>query len=53
MSVSAFLDKLSAMPQAVEFTDTMAVIEANYQFTETQFVNGKQVNAAGGKLRIM
>ena len=47
MLVSTFLEKLSAMPQAVEFTDTMAVIEANYQFTETQFVNGEQVNAAG------
>ncbi|MCW8996426.1 MAG: HopJ type III effector protein [Psychromonas sp.] len=47
MLVSTFLDKLSAMPQSVEFTETMAVIDANYQFTATQFVNGEQVNAAG------
>ncbi len=47
MLVSTFLDKLSATPQAIEFTDTMAVIEANYEYTATQFVNGQQVNAAG------
>ena len=47
MLVNTFLDKLSAVPQSIEFTDTMAVIEENYQFTETEFVNGKQHNAAG------
>ena len=47
MLVTTFLDKLSAAPQSIEFTDTMAVIEANYQFTETEFTNGEQVNAAG------
>ncbi len=46
MLIATFLDKLSAMPQAIEFTDTMAVIEANYRFTETEFVNGEQLNAA-------
>lgn len=47
MLLSTFLDKLSVTPQAIEFTDTMAVIEANYQFIETEFVNGKQLNTAG------
>lgn len=47
MLIATFLDKLSAMPQAIEFTDTMAVVEENYQFTETEFVNGEQNNAAG------
>jgi hypothetical protein len=47
MLIATFLDKLSTAPESVEFADTMAVIEANYQFMETQFTNGEQVNAAG------
>jgi len=47
MLISTFLDKLNTAPESVEFTDTMAVIEANYLFSETEFVNGTQVNNAG------
>ena len=47
MLITTFLDKLNATPEALEFSETMAVIEANYLFTETAFVNGKQENEAG------
>lgn len=47
MLINIFLDKLSKAPESVEFIDTMAVIEANYQFAETAFTNGQQQNDAG------
>lgn len=47
MSLQAFLSKLAAQPETIDFTETMAVIEKNYLFTETAFENGKQSNAAG------
>ncbi|MFT6987159.1 MAG: hypothetical protein ACJAT7_003012 [Psychromonas sp.] len=47
MLIDAFLKKLSAAPQSIEFTDTMALIDENYCFTETAFNNGLQINAAG------
>ncbi|MDA7747057.1 HopJ type III effector protein [Psychromonas sp.] len=47
MTLSEFLTKLSSQPSSVEFSDTMAVIEANYDFNESAFINGEQVNAAG------
>ena len=47
MLLSDFLTKLNTQPETIEFTDTMAVIEANYTFSETAFTNGQQSNAAG------
>ena len=47
MLLSDFLTKLNTQPETIEFTDTMAVIEANYTFSETAFTNGQQNNAAG------
>jgi len=47
MLVSDFLTKLNTQPEKIEFTDTMAVIEENYDFSETAFTNGQQTNAAG------
>ena len=47
MLITTFLDKLNATPETLEFTETMAVIEANYAYTETAFVNGEQKNEAG------
>ena len=47
MLINEFLEKLSAQPENIEFTDTMAVIEKNYDFTATAFNNGLQVNEAG------
>lgn len=47
MIIDTFLAKLTASPDDIEFTDTIAVIEANYTFTPTQFSNGTTVNQAG------
>ena len=47
MLLSDFLAKLNKQPKTIEFSDTMAVIETNYDFTETAFNNGQQSNAKG------
>ncbi|WP_070966824.1 HopJ type III effector protein [Vibrio sonorensis] len=44
---SEFLAKLSASPETIDFNDTMAVIDANYDFTPSAFVNGDTTNEAG------
>ncbi len=46
MTLEAFLVKLRSTPAAVEFNDTMAIIEANYTYTPTSFRNGDLHNAA-------
>ncbi|MUK28886.1 HopJ type III effector protein [Aliivibrio fischeri] len=46
MTLNAFIEKLSTQPELVEFTETMAVIESHYDFTPTEFANGKTVNLA-------
>ncbi|MCU7938376.1 MAG: HopJ type III effector protein [gamma proteobacterium symbiont of Bathyaustriella thionipta] len=47
MTVNVFLEKLQNNPDNIEFTDTMAVIDARYDFTETEFKNGGLLNKAG------
>jgi hypothetical protein len=47
MTLDAFLQKLTAAPASIEFTDTMAVIDALYEFTPTAFSNGELENTAG------
>jgi hypothetical protein len=47
MTLETFLHKLHTTPNTIEFTDTMAVIAALYQFTPTTFRNGALENAAG------
>lgn len=47
MELNIFMDKLRASPEKVEFTDTMAVVDANYQFIETAFKNGEMNNQQG------
>jgi HopJ type III effector protein len=47
MNIPAFLEKLKQTPKAIAFAETIAVIEANYNFTPTTFSNGDQVNNAG------
>lgn len=47
MTLDSFLKKLNETPQEVAFTDTMAVVEANYDFTPTAFQNGDFRNEAG------
>lgn len=46
MSIAAFLNTLKTTPESIQFSDTIAVIEANYQFTPTRFRNGELTNEA-------
>ena len=47
MTLETFLQKLKHTPDAVEFSDTIAAIEAGYAYTPTAFRNGEVENAAG------
>ncbi|MBI5919772.1 MAG: HopJ type III effector protein [Nitrosomonadales bacterium] len=47
MQLDVFLQRLSAVPETIAFADTIAVIEAHYDFTPTEFRNGDLLNAAG------
>ncbi|WP_394994456.1 HopJ type III effector protein [Emticicia sp.] len=47
MTLDSFLQKLNATPNQIEFADTMAVIEALYDFTPTAFQNGDLRNEVG------
>ncbi|CAH0995863.1 hypothetical protein EMA8858_01991 [Emticicia aquatica] len=47
MTLDSFLIKLREIPNQIEFTDTMAVIENLYDFTPTAFQNGDLHNEAG------
>lgn len=46
MELNNFLATLSEAPTEIQFEDTMAVIEANYEFVPTAFVNGDTSNEA-------
>ena len=46
MKLEEFLQQLRSKPDGLLFADTMDVIDANYQFTETAFSNGDVQNAA-------
>ena len=47
MDLQTFLKKLNDAPDSVEFTDTIAVIDALYDFTPATFQNGDVLNATG------
>lgn len=47
MTLETFKQKLKNTPNQVEFSETIAVIEANYNFTPTAFKNGELYNEAG------
>jgi hypothetical protein len=47
MTLDTFLQRLNEAPETIVFADTLAVIDAYYDFTPTQFRNGDQINAAG------
>lgn len=47
MDIAAFLNKLNDTPDAIAFTDTMAVIDGAYTFTPAAFTNGSLRNEAG------
>ncbi|MGF1719335.1 HopJ type III effector protein [Vibrio kyushuensis] len=44
MELNLFVDELNQATDAIEFEQTMAVIEQNFEFTPTAFNNGKTVN---------
>ncbi len=47
MELVDFLHQVTTEPLSVEFEQTIAVIEANYHFSETSFTNGELQNQAG------
>lgn len=47
MNLEVFIQKLKDTPSSIEFSETMAVIESNYNFTPTGFKNGELQNNAG------
>ncbi|WP_390904125.1 HopJ type III effector protein [Shewanella phaeophyticola] len=44
---NAFLESLNQRAHELRFEDTMALIDANYDFTPSAFKNGDQLNDAG------
>ncbi|AWG21095.1 type III effector [Flavobacterium faecale] len=47
MKIEQFLAQLNENPTSIAFADTIATIEANYDFTPTAFQNGNTHNGAG------
>lgn len=47
MKLEEFKSKLKNSPQEIDFSETIEVIETNYNFTPTAFKNGELYNAAG------
>ncbi|WP_308991685.1 HopJ type III effector protein [Mariniflexile litorale] len=47
MTLEIFKQKLKDTPNSMEFSETMGVIESNYEFTPTAFKNGELQNNAG------
>lgn len=47
MTVADFKIKLQNTPKNIDFSETIAVIEAKYDFTPTAFKNGMLMNASG------
>jgi len=47
MTIDSFIATLHSAPHSIQFTDTIAVIEAHYDFTPTAFQNGAIKNEAG------
>lgn len=47
MTIETFIATLSSAPDTVQFSDTIAIIDAHYEFTPTAFRNGEIKNEAG------
>jgi hypothetical protein len=47
MQIQRFLQQLHQAPEQIQFSDTMALIDALYDFTPCGFHNGELHNAAG------
>ncbi|AIW21505.1 HopJ type III effector protein [Vibrio coralliilyticus] len=55
MELSVFIEQLNQSPATVQFEQSMAVIDANYEFTPTAFINGEtknEVNQNNGSCKI-
>ncbi|MGY5453006.1 HopJ type III effector protein [Agarivorans sp. MS3-6] len=46
-NIARFIDQLNQNAQQLRFEDSMAIIDANFEFTPSAFTNGQQSNAAG------
>lgn len=47
MNLNDFLKKMNDAPDSICFNDTIALIDAHYDFTPTAFTNGATRNEAG------
>jgi hypothetical protein len=47
MALNEFMRRLDNAPKGIAFNDTIALIEALYDFTPTSFSNGDLLNEAG------
>jgi len=47
MTIQQLIERLTSDPDSVEFQDVISLIEENYEFTPTEFQNGKLINSAG------
>lgn len=47
MSISALIEQLNITPQTVEFATVISVIENNYTYQASRFINGDAVNEKG------
>ncbi len=47
MALNEFMQRLDNVPEGIAFNDTIALIEALYDFTPTPFRNGDLLNEAG------
>jgi len=47
MTLEDYLNALENSPTTLDFADTIAVIDATYDFTPTEFKNGDTVNEEG------
>ena len=47
MEINTFLQQLRTNPDSIAFSDTIALIDAHYDFTPTAFKNGELQNEAG------
>lgn len=47
MNIESFKNKLKESPKQIDFSETMNVVDENYNFTPTAFKNGTLENAEG------
>ncbi len=47
MTIHNLLEKINQTPESIEFSEVIATIDENYDFTPATFSNGETVNEAG------